>query len=45
VEQESDTIRGWLLGPVRTGPGGTGRAARGPSPVVIGGRGLRADEV
>jgi len=45
VGQEPDTVRGRQLGPVRAGPGGAGRAARGPTPVVVGGHGLRADEV
>lgn len=45
MEQESYTVRGRPLGPVRAGPGGAGRAARGPTPVVVGGHSLRADEI
>jgi len=44
VEQEPDTLRGRPLGPVRA-TSGAGCVARGPAPVVVGGRGLRADEV
>jgi len=44
VEQEPDTLRGRPLGPVRA-TSGTSCVARGPAPVVVGGRGLRPFEV
>lgn len=44
MEQEPDTLRGRPMGPVRA-TSGAGCVARGAAPVVVGGRGLRADEV